>query len=73
MLYFVYNTATNHSGCIIIYNAMAEVLHNVAQVPVANAATTAHLIGSKTFDCVLEFLYSLTWVDQLWQQTSFQG
>ena len=72
MLYFVYNTATNRSECIIIkiYNALTEVhyldialavvLCNVAQVLAANAATKPHLIFGKTLDCVLEFLYSLT-------------
>ena len=72
MLYFAYNTATNCSECIIIkfYNALTEmqyldialaaVLCNVAQVLAANAAMKLHLIGGKTLDCVLEFLYSLT-------------
>ena len=52
--------------------ALAAVLCNIAQVPAANASTTPHLIGGKTLDYVLKFLYNLTCGDQLWQQMSFQ-
>ena len=45
--------------------AVTVVLCSVAQVPEPNATTTPRLIGGKTLDCVLEFLYSLTCGDRL--------
>ena len=54
---------------VTYFIALVTVLCYIAQVPVAKAVMTPHLIGGKTLHCLLEFLCSLRCEIRLWGHT----